>query len=206
MGNSTKPELLKLPLAKKQSMLGTQSQWAGLEIYHPALQTLRQVIDTWYNNFWGMDSGGAVIIGGGCGCGKTHIATKIYNAYLEAGAELITEPDLFARLWGAQRTREDFNVINQLRKATPLIVDDVGTLHIRPETQTYIHEKYWLLLNNRSQPLLMTSNLEKKEFAAWIGERANSRLLEQIKQYSGGYVDLFDVPDYRKKGLQQKVA
>lgn len=169
--------------------------WNGFDFYHPELLKARQVISQWFADFWGMDEGGHIIISGGCGSGKTHLAHSVEDIYQNGKTVFITEPDIFASVFGNRDA-----TINRLRNGFPLIIDDIGVKHINKNK--WVGEIYWEILNNNTNPIMITTNLDFNGLCAWIGERASSRLLDRQRFTRLNYVSLANVPDYRLAHLR----
>ncbi|MFP4395775.1 MAG: ATP-binding protein, partial [Anaerolineales bacterium] len=139
---------------------------------------------------------GWLLIRGGYGCGKTHLAAAIANDAIARGTPVlfVTVPDLLDHLRGAyaptatQRYDERFE---EVRMIPLLIMDDLGTEHGTP----WALEKLYQLLNYRYMarlPTVITTNNSLDE----LDPRLCSRL---------GDTDLVDMvtilaPDYRQTG------
>jgi DNA replication protein DnaC len=135
---------------------------------------------------------------GGYGCGKTHLAAAIANVCVERGQPVlfITVPDLLDHLRAtfspsSPMTYDDR--FEEVRTAPVLILDDLGTESSTPWAQ----EKLFQILNYRHiarLPTVITTNHELEE----IQTRLRSRLLDnnivsKVKilapDYRRGYVD-----------------
>lgn len=141
---------------------------------------------------------GWLVLRGGYGCGKTHLAVAIANACVEYGLPVlfITVPDLLDYLRGAfapnspQTYDERFE---EIRSAPLLILDDLGTEQGTP----WAMEKLFQLLNFRYMnrlPTVITTNHELEE----LEPRLRSRLADP------SLVELATIlaPDYRQAGLE----
>ncbi len=140
---------------------------------------------------------GWLLLKGGYGCGKTHLAAAIANRAIERGQPVlfVTVPDLLDHLRAAfspsspARYDERFE---EVRTAPLLILDDLGT-----EAPTFwAQEKLFQILNyryNARLPTVITTNHELEE----IPLRVRSRLVDP---------DLTRVvtilaPDFRQAGV-----
>jgi DNA replication protein DnaC len=136
---------------------------------------------------------GWLLIQGGYGCGKTHLAAAIANfaASLGVPALFITVPDLLDRL---RFTYDDPDTtfeerFDEIRQAPLLVMDDFGTQNATPWAQ----EKLFQILNYRyinRLPLVVTTNTPLGE----VEERIISRLLdpELVTRVN------IQAPDYRR--------
>lgn len=143
---------------------------------------------------------GWLVLRGGYGCGKTHLAAAIANTRLEHGDELlfITVPDLLDHLRAAfsplsgQTYDERFE---QVRSAPLLILDDLGT----EQSTAWALEKLFQLLNYRYMsrlPTIITTNRELEE----LDQRLRSRLADtEVVQ-----IVTILAPDYRQAGVEQQ--
>lgn len=143
---------------------------------------------------------GWLVIRGGYGCGKTHLAAAIANARLEQGekAVLVTVPDLLDYLRAPFSA--DFNEegetyhtrFDEVRTTPLLILDDLGI-----ESPTaWAQEKLYQILNHRYNaqlPTVITTNHSMDE----IELRLRSRLQDQDLTE----VIVITAPDYRRAGV-----
>jgi DNA replication protein DnaC len=135
---------------------------------------------------------GWLLLQGGYGCGKTHLAAAIANFVVDMGIPtlFVTAPDLLDLL------RFSFNDpettfeqrFKDFREVQLLVLDDFGTHN----ATAWAQEKFFQILNHRyinKLPLVVTTNLELDE----IDARIRSRLQDEkfVK-----HVHLL-VPDYR---------
>ncbi len=118
---------------------------------------------------------GWLMLQGGYGCGKTHLAAAIANYAVNLGVPtlFITVPDLLDSLRFAYNSPETtFEArFEQIRQAPLLILDDFGTQN----TTEWAQEKLFQILNYRyinRLPLVITTNLQEID----IEERISSRL------------------------------
>ncbi len=118
---------------------------------------------------------GWLLLQGGYGCGKTHLAAAIANFAVSMGAPtlFITAPDLLDALrFAYDHPGETFEErFEQIRQAPLLVLDDFGTQNATP----WATEKLFQILNYRyinHLPLVVTTNLEMRDF----DERISSRL------------------------------
>ncbi len=140
---------------------------------------------------------GWLLLKGGYGCGKTHLAAAIAHRAVERGqpALFITVPDLLDHLRAAFAPTSPAGYderFDEVRTIPLLILDDLGTESPTPWAQ----EKLFQLLNyryNARLPTVITTNHELEE----IPLRIRSRLVDP---------DLTRVvailaPDYRQAGV-----
>ncbi len=140
---------------------------------------------------------GWLVLKGGYGCGKTHLAAAIANSCVERGQPvlLITIPDLLDHLRAAfaPSSPTDYDTrFEEVRTAPILILDDLGTESSTPWAQ----EKLFQIINyryNARLPTVITTNHELEE----IPLRLRSRLVDP---------DLTRIvtilaPDYRRAGM-----
>ena len=118
---------------------------------------------------------GWLLLQGGYGCGKTHLAAAIANFAVEMGVPtlFLTVPDLLDMLrfsYDSEDTTFEER-FNEIRNASLLILDDFGTQN----TTGWAQEKLFQIINYRyinRLPMVITSNLSLNE----IDERIRSRL------------------------------
>jgi len=120
---------------------------------------------------------GWLLIHGGYGCGKTHLAAAIANACVGLGVPtlFLTVPDLLDSLrsaYSGEDTAFDER-FDQVRQAPLLVLDDFGTQN----ATDWAREKLFQILNHRyinRLPTVVTTNLALEE----IEGRIRSRLLD----------------------------
>jgi DNA replication protein DnaC len=130
---------------------------------------------------------------GGYGCGKTHLAAAIANARLDLGEPVLfmVVPDLLDHLRTTYNPESEIGydeLFDELRNTPLLILDDLGAQSSTPWAQ----EKLFQLLNHRYNaqlPTVITTNLRLED----IEPRLRSRLLDQqlVSHVS------INAPDYR---------
>jgi DNA replication protein DnaC len=145
------------------------------------------------------DPTGWLVLMGGFGCGKTHLAAAIANRCVERGQPVlfITVPDLLDHLRAAfapSSTSGYDTRFEEIRTAPILILDDLGTESSTPWAQ----EKLFQVFNyryNAHLPTVITTNHELEE----ISLRLRSRLVDPdlIRIVS------ITAPDYRRAGVAQ---
>jgi len=147
-----------------------------------------------------MDPSGWILLRGGYGCGKTHLAVAIANNRIAQNRPAIftTVPDLldFLRSSFAPNSQVGFDErFEQIRSAPLLILDDFGTESGTP----WAREKLFQILNHRYNgrlPTVITTNYELEE----IELRMRSRLVDP------GLVHIVTIlaPDFRRAGVDQE--
>jgi len=142
---------------------------------------------------------GWLVLKGGYGCGKTHLAAAIANTCVERGQPVlfITVPDLLDHLRAtfapSSSTAYDAR-FNDVRTASVLILDDLGTESGTPWAQ----EKLFQIFNyryNARLPTVVTTNHELEE----ISLRLRSRLVD----LDLARIVSITAPDYRQAGVAQ---
>jgi DNA replication protein DnaC len=144
--------------------------------------------------------GGWLILKGGYGCGKTHLAAAIANDAVERGWAVLftTVPDLLDHLRGAFAPASPVAYderFEQVRNAPVLILDDLGTESSTPWAQ----EKLFQIINHRYNarlPTVLTTNHELEE----IDLRLRSRLVDPDL----ARIVSITAPDYRRAGVTQE--
>jgi DNA replication protein DnaC len=175
--------------------------WLGFDAYNENLKYAKRRVAEWFNEGW--DSGEALVLAGGYGSGKTHLARVVLSTCMPHMVVMISEPDMLANIratYDGDGTEK--MIMGNYRRAPLLIIDDVGTAHVKDNSRGWLEDIYWRILDRRSEintPLLMTTNLSLYELGQWIGGRALSRLQGMMGD-NGNFVDLFGVDDYRTRG------
>ncbi len=140
---------------------------------------------------------GWLVLKGGYGCGKTHLAAAIANERLRMGRAVlfVSTPDLLDHL------RATFNPeslvsyderFDQVRNSPLLVLDDMGT----QSNSEWAQEKLYQILNHRYNaklPTVITTNLELEAIEIRVRSRMVDPSLSQIIHVSA--------PDYRRAGV-----
>jgi DNA replication protein DnaC len=137
---------------------------------------------------------GWLLLQGGYGCGKTHLAAAIANFSVSMGVPtlFITVPDMLDSLRFSYSDEESGfeERFEEIRNAPLLVLDDFGTQNATPWAQ----EKLFQILNYRyinHLPLVITTNLSLSD----IEGRIRSRLLDPMVSRV-----FITAPDYRNPG------
>lgn len=121
-----------------------------------------------------------LLIAGGCGSGKTHLAASVVHSLVEQGfrAMLMTTTRFLETLKGAfgdsERTRA---IRDELYSADLLVLDDVGAEHM----SDWARSELFSLLNERYETMkttILTTNLSLAALTNHLGERTVSRIAE----------------------------
>jgi DNA replication protein DnaC len=142
---------------------------------------------------------GWLVLKGGFGCGKTHLAAAIANDCVERGQPVlfITVPDLLDHLRAAfapSSTGGYDTRFEEVRTAPVLILDDLGTESNTPWAQ----EKLFQIFNyryNAQMPTVITTNHELEEIPLRLRSRLVDPDLTRIVSITA--------PDYRRAGVAQ---
>lgn len=142
---------------------------------------------------------GWLILTGGYGSGKTHLAAAIANHAISQGviALFVTVPDLLDHLRAAfaPRSTQGYSErFEQIRNAPLLILDDLGTENATP----WALEKLFQLLNYRYMsrlPTVITTNQDL--------ERIEPRLRSRFADPDLVEIVTILAPDYRAAGVER---
>ncbi len=146
------------------------------------------------------DPKGWLILKGGYGCGKTHLAAAIANYRLSLGHPVlfVNTPDLLDYLRAAYAPNaltgydERFE---QIRNAPLLILDDLGT----QSNTEWAQEKLYQLFNyryNARLPTVITTNQDLEAIEIRIRSRMVDPSLAQVVHITA--------PDFRRAGVDQE--
>jgi len=136
---------------------------------------------------------GWLLLSGGYGCGKTHLAAAIANEAVNLGVPtlFLTVPDLLDMLrfaYGAEDTTFEER-FDQIRNAKLLVLDDFGTQN----ATDWAREKLFQIINYRyinHLPMVVTTNLDLDEIEARIRSRLQDpELVSHVRILA---------PDYRR--------
>ena len=139
---------------------------------------------------------GWLVLLGGYGAGKTHLAAAITNYNIDLGrpAIFVVVPDLLDHLRAAFGPTSESGVderLETIRETPLLILDDLGAHHSTPWAQ----EKLFQILNHRYNsrlPTVITTNQRLEELDPRIGSRLADLDLSQIFE--------IPAPDFRQGG------
>lgn len=142
---------------------------------------------------------GWLVLKGGYGCGKTHLAAAIANYQIERGnpAIFVNTPDLLDHLraaYGPTATVTYDERFEEVRNAPMLILDDLGT----QSNTEWAQEKLYQIFNYRYNAKLPTIITTNEELEA-IEIRIRSRMVDP------GLVQIVTIlaPDFRRAGVDQ---
>ena len=136
---------------------------------------------------------GWLLLQGGFGCGKTHLAAAIANSVVSMGVPtlFLTVPDLLDTLrfsYDSEDTTFEQR-FDEIRNAPLLVLDDFGTQN----ATAWAQEKLFQVVNYRyinKLPLVVTTNLDMDEIEARIRSRlADPELVSAVR---------IAAPDYRR--------
>ena len=140
---------------------------------------------------------GWLVLKGGYGCGKTHLAAAIANHALAVGRPVlfINTPDLLDHLratFNPDSTVSYDERFDQVRNSPLLILDDLGT----QSNSEWAQEKLYQILNyryNAKLPTVITTNLELEAIEIRMRSRMVDPSLSQIVHIAA--------PDFRRAGV-----
>lgn len=143
---------------------------------------------------------GWLLLKGGYGCGKTHLAAAIANYRLDQGHPVlfINTPDLLDHLRATFSPNSTIRLderFEQIREAPLLILDDLGT----QSNSEWAQEKLYQLFNHRYNtrlPTVITTNLELELIEIRIHSRMVDPDLVKIVHITA--------PDFRGAGIGQE--
>ena len=144
-------------------------------------------------NHYARSLNGWLLLQGGYGCGKTHLAAAIANFAVGMGVPtlFLTVPDLLDMLRFSYDSNDTTfeNRFNEIRNASLLVLDDFGTQNATGWAQ----EKLFQIINYRyinKLPLVITTNLSLDDIEARFRSRLSDReLVTDVR---------INAPDYRR--------
>ena len=142
---------------------------------------------------------GWLLLKGGYGCGKTHLAAAIANHRLSLGHPVlfVNTPDLLDHLRAAYNPNGPVSYderFEQVRNSPLLILDDLGT----QSNTEWAQEKLYQIFNHRYNaklPTVITTNIELESVEIRIRSRMVDPSLVDIVHISA--------PDFRRAGVDQ---
>lgn len=171
---------------------------------HPKLQQAIKAIKKWYNER--LKVGGALVLAGSFGCGKSHLAKAIHQM-MGPMSTFWYEPDLFGAIQDTYNNNgeSEYQLIKQIRRHKLLVIDDLGSYEVKLDSERWVRGIYQKLIDGRYEDkkgLLITTNLDdtKGELEERLGERCYDRLVGAI-EFGEFHVSLFGVPSFRRRNF-----
>lgn len=151
----------------------------SFETFQAYNEALRDILIT-VRNYAENPGNRILILSGGNGCGKTHLACGIIRetgGYYLSAQRLLMEAES-AMSFKAKESKIEY--LDRLAGASMLVLDEVargyGTERQAELVQYLLDERY-----ARNKPLVLVTNLNKADFVTWIGKSATDRLNEVCK-------------------------
>ncbi|MBX3730674.1 MAG: ATP-binding protein [Candidatus Sumerlaeia bacterium] len=146
-----------------------------------ARREIRRFAESYAKTFRPTEEKG-LVLRGGTGSGKTHIATGILHEVLARGYSglYVNVSNLMARLqhsYDPESAERQEDILAEIERAELLVFDDLGA----ESAKDWIRDRIYLIVNNRYEscrPILVTTNCDDAELAARNGDRVVSRLHE----------------------------
>ena len=144
----------------------------------------------------------SLLLRGGVGCGKTHVAVAILRAVIAKGYRGLyyNMVDLLAdirRTYSDDHAIDEAEFLDDLLAPDLLVIDDLGA----EKTTEWVNDRLYLIVNRRydaERPLLVTTNLMTiEEMEQKLGKRITSRLCEMCQLPFPEFPD----EDFRKKHM-----
>lgn len=145
---------------------------------------------------------GWLVLTGGFGCGKTHLAAAVANQALDSAVPVLfmTTADLldWLRQGYQDQTDADFDArFNRIKKIKLLVLDDLGAQNTTP----WAREKLFQILDYRyvnKLPTVITTNMHQGELdPRWQSRLLDSRLSTWVS---------ISAPDYRAPMLPHRLS
>jgi DNA replication protein DnaC len=164
------------------------------ETFNPKVPGVREAFDA--ARRYADDPQGWLVLRGGYGCGKTHLAAAIANAHLAAGAHVFFSivPDLLDHLRAAFAPTSEIRydeMFERVREAGLLVLDDLGA----ENGTAWATEKLFQIINYRynfRMPTVITTN---SRLLSHMDERLSSRLSD----IGLVHTIVLEAQDYRKR-------
>lgn len=189
-GNSTRRQLSSLDYHRDQTF-GNFSLRQEEKLAPEQQKNLERAFATAQN--YAEEPRGWLVLSGGYGCGKTHLAAAVANYRVGAGREpvFVVVPDLLDHLrstFGPSSNVTYDELFEEVRSAPLLVLDDLGT----QSATSWAREKLYQILNHRyvaGLPTVITTSSTIDE----IDPRIRSRMLDTRRCTFYG----MEVPAYR---------
>lgn len=159
---------------------------------HAALKAAKDFADDFTRH---LDAGTSAVFSGRPGTGKSHLACAIAKAVVASGhtALYATVREIVLMLretWRSDSGRSEQDVIRELSRVGLLVIDEVGVGFGSEAEKT----QFFDVIDGRYRevmPTILLTNLDRKGFAEYVGQRAFDRLREN------GLWVAFDWDSYR---------
>lgn len=174
-------------------------RYRGLSFDRPPITTIRPQIVSAVRGYLQrldaeLDAGRGLWLFGPVGTGKTSLAMLVSEQALQAGrtVAVYSLPRLLAEIrttFDDDASSSYVDLLDRLTSVDLLHIDDVGA----EKTSPWVLEQLYALINSRyeeERSVLITTNLERDELSAQIGERTVSRLEEMCTILPVGGSDL----------------
>lgn len=166
------------------------------KVSNPNQKEVKEVMQEFAENFHQhLDAGTPVLLLGGVGTGKTHLASAIANHIAIDGYDTIfrSVSGIIRSIrdsWG--KSGEESKLIEIYKTVDLLIIDEVGVQNGTPNERNILFD----IINARYEdvmPTIMITNCKFDKFTEQVGLRIASRI-----QHNGTYIP-FDWEDYRQQ-------
>ncbi|CAN5278130.1 hypothetical protein BH09SUM1_BH09SUM1_31750 [soil metagenome] len=145
------------------------------------LKAIRDSAQSYAKTFNGAEAQG-LLLRGGVGTGKTHIAVAIMKVAIEKGytACYSNFSDLLSKIrdsYHEQSNAREGELLDLADSVDLLVLDDVGA----ESTTDWVRDRLYLIINRRyenARPVIITTNCSEDELNKRVGERTASRLYE----------------------------
>lgn len=148
----------------------------SLETFKAYSDDLKKVVET-VTRYAGSPSNHTLILCGGNGMGKTHLACGIIR---ECGGYYLTVQRLLFMAESAmsfKATESKIDMLDRISDAKMLILDEVGR-GMQAERQQELVQYILDARYSKMKPTVLVSNLEKAELIKWLGQSVKDRLNE----------------------------
>jgi DNA replication protein DnaC len=130
-------------------------------------------------------SGSGLLVHGGVGTGKTHLAVamlyELVSKYDHSEMQFVPVPDLLDAIRATYNGKEpDGDILKRAQEVSVLVLDDFGTDRVTD----WAREKVYQIINHRYNyelTTIITTNLSPSKLAAHVGDRIASRLMEMCR-------------------------
>ncbi|MBI5154380.1 ATP-binding protein [Candidatus Poribacteria bacterium] len=155
----------------------------------------RRIAESYASSFSATEEKG-LLLRGGTGTGKTHLAVGILAEVIRRGYSGIyyNFTDLLAQFRDSYRSTTEpgeLDMLEEMDAADLLVLDDLGAEML----SDWVRDRLYLIINRRyeiARPMIITTNCDDYELRERLGPRVVSRLYEMCAT-----LDKFPEEDYR---------